>query len=135
MTNSLQTHITQAYKSGDKVRLQALQMIKSALEKNSKGPNKPSIQVLMELIKQYEKSIEAFNKALAFTAAEKEQAELDIIKSYLPHEDPRDVEKYIYEVIDRMGATIKDTKKVLEEVNKRYVTATGALVSHILKTK
>lgn len=81
--------MVQAMKAKQEARLSALRMIKTALKKHEVDSMKPldeatELQVMSTLLKQRKESIEMFRKANRLELAEKEEAELKIIESYLP---------------------------------------------------
>jgi uncharacterized protein YqeY len=76
-------------KTKDETRLGTLRMIKSALKKHEVDSMKPldeatEMQVMNTLIKQRRESAEMFRKGGRPELAEKEEAELRLIESYLP---------------------------------------------------
>jgi uncharacterized protein YqeY len=78
-----------AMKSKEEARLSALRMMKAALKKHEidamKALDEPTeIQVLSTMIKQRRESSEAFRKGNRPELADKEDAELKLIESYMP---------------------------------------------------
>jgi len=78
-----------AMKSKDEARLSAVRMIKTALKKLEVDSMKPldeatEMQVLNSLIKQRTESAEMFRKGGRPEMADKEEAELTLIESYMP---------------------------------------------------
>ena len=78
-----------AMKSKEEARLGALRMIKAALKKHEIDSMKPldensELQVLNTLIKQRRESADMFRKGNRVELAEKEEAELKLIESYMP---------------------------------------------------
>ena len=78
-----------AMKSKEEARLGALRMIKTALKKLEVDSMKPldentELQVLNTLIKQRRESADMFRKGNRPELAEKEEAELKLIESYMP---------------------------------------------------
>ena len=81
--------MTQAMKARDEARLGALRMIKTALKKHEVDSMKPldetaEMQVLKSLVKQRLEAAEMFRKGGRPELAEKEDAELRLIETYLP---------------------------------------------------
>ena len=81
--------MTQAMKARDLDRLGALRMIKTALKKQEVDSMKPldepaEMQILKSLVKQRQEAAELFRQAGRPELAEKEEAELRLIESYLP---------------------------------------------------
>ena len=76
-------------KGREEVRLDALRMIKTALKKHEVDSMKPldeatELQVLNTLVKQHHESAEMFRKGNRPELADKEDAELKVIESYMP---------------------------------------------------
>ena len=90
LIEQLSKDIVAGMKAKDELRLGALRMVKTALQKEiSVDPSKPLTeaqeqQVLKSLVKQRMDSIEMFRKAGREEMAVKEEAEKAIIESYLP---------------------------------------------------
>jgi uncharacterized protein YqeY len=85
----IQEDMTAAMKSGEQSRLDALRMIKAALMKYKVDTMKPldeaaELQILGTLIKQRRESADMFRKGNRSELAEKEEAELKLIESYMP---------------------------------------------------
>ena len=76
-------------KGREEVRLDALRMVKAALQKHQVDTMKPldtqsELQVLNMLIKQRRESADMFRKGGRPELADKEEAELKLIESYMP---------------------------------------------------
>ena len=76
-------------KARDEVRLSAIRMMKTALKKHEVDTMKPldeatELQVMKSMVKQRRESIEMFRKGGREELAEKEEAELKIVESYMP---------------------------------------------------
>jgi uncharacterized protein YqeY len=89
LLDRIQKDIVDAMKAKEAVRLDAIRMIKSALKKHEIDSMKPldeatEMQVLNTLVKQRRDSIEMFRKGNREELAQKEEAELKIVESYLP---------------------------------------------------
>ncbi len=81
--------MTAAMKGREEARLDALRMIKTALKKHEIDSMKPldestELQILNTLIKQRKESSEMFRKGNRPELADKEDAELKLIESYMP---------------------------------------------------
>lgn len=81
--------MTQAMKARDQDRLGALRMIKTALKKHEVNSMKPldepaEMQIMKSLVKQRQEAAELFRQGGRPELAEKEEAELRLIESYLP---------------------------------------------------
>jgi len=83
--------MTQAMRARDEARLGALRMILAALKKQAVDSMRPldeaaEMQVLKSLAKQRAEAAEMFRKGGRPELAEKEEAELRLVESYLPAE-------------------------------------------------
>jgi uncharacterized protein YqeY len=81
--------MTQAMKAREEARLGALRMVKAALKKHEIDAMKPldeatEMQILKMLVKQRNEAAEMFRKGGRPELAEKEEAELRLIESFLP---------------------------------------------------
>ena len=81
--------MTQAMKARDQDRLGALRMIKTALKKLEVDSMKPldesaEMQIMKSLVKQRQEAAEMFRQGGRPELAEKEEAELRLIETYLP---------------------------------------------------
>jgi hypothetical protein len=89
LLDKVQKDIIDAMKAKDEMRLGALRMIKSALQKHQIDSMKPlneaaELQVMSTLLKQRRESADLFRKGGREELAAKEEAEIKIIDSYLP---------------------------------------------------
>jgi hypothetical protein len=103
--------MTAAMKAGEQSRLDALRMIKAALMKYKvdamKAPDETAeIQILTTLMKQRREAADMFRKGNRAELADKEEAELMLIESYMPAA-PTDaeIEDAIAVAIGETGAT------------------------------
>ena len=137
-------HMTAAMRARDQLRLSTLRMVKAALknkEVDKRGPltHAEAMQVLSTLIKQRHDSIEQFRKGGRPELADKEEAEIGIIESYLPRAvGEEEIAGAVRAVIGEMGApTMKDMGIVMKNVMGRFQAAgtrvDGKTVSEIVK--
>jgi uncharacterized protein YqeY len=89
LLDRLQKDMTEAMKARDEDRLNALRLVKTALKKHEIDSMKPldertEQQVLNTLIKQRREAAEMFRKGGRPEQADKEEAELRLIESYMP---------------------------------------------------
>lgn len=85
----VEQHMREAMKAREEARLSALRMIKTALIKHRADIARPldekaELQVLNMLVKQRKEAAEMFRKGGRADLAEKEEAELRLIESYMP---------------------------------------------------
>src|SRR5215471_17029485 len=96
LLDRIQSDMTAAMKARDEARLSAIRMIKTALKKHEIDSMKPldeatELQVLNTLIKQRREAADMFRKGGRPELADKEEAELKLVESYMPAA-PRDTE-------------------------------------------
>lgn len=89
LLDQIQHDMVAAMKGREEVRLDALRMVKAALQKHQIDTMKPldpqsELQVLNMLIKQRRESADMFRKGGRPELADKEEAELKLIESYMP---------------------------------------------------
>ena len=144
---SLQDQVTKAIadamRAKDHTRLDALRMLKAALvnrevEKARALDEAESLQVVVGLIKQRRESIRLFREGKRQDLVEKEEAELQILLSYLPPPfSQTEVEILIDQVIGESQATgPKDHGKVMKAAMAKIAgRAEGKAVSEIVKQK
>ena len=89
LLDRIQKDMTAAMKASDQLRLNALRLIKAALMKHKVDTMKPldeqsELQILTTLIKQRREAAEMFRKGNRAELADKEEAELKLIESYMP---------------------------------------------------
>ncbi|HLG95627.1 MAG TPA: GatB/YqeY domain-containing protein [Bryobacteraceae bacterium] len=89
LLDRIQSDMTAAMRAKDEARLGAIRLIKAALKKHEIDSMKPldentELQVLNTLIKQRRESADMFRKGGRPELAEKEEAELKLIESYMP---------------------------------------------------
>jgi len=88
LVDQIQKDMVSAMKSKDG-SLDALRMIKAALQKHAIDSMKPldeaaELQILTTLVKQHRESADMFRKGNRPELADKEEAELKLIESYMP---------------------------------------------------
>lgn len=89
LLDRIQSDMVAAMKSHEELRLGALRMLKTALKKHEIDSMKPlddasELQVLNTLVKQRHESADLFRKGGRTELAEKEEAEIKVIESYMP---------------------------------------------------
>lgn len=144
LTEQIQKDLVEAMKSRNEARLSCLRMMKTALknraiEKMAPLDEKESLQVLSTLIKQRKDSVEQFRKGGRNEMADKEQAEIVLIESYMPKAASEDeIISGVRAVISEMGApTMKDMGTVMKNVMGRFqgagIRVDGKQVSETVK--
>ena len=103
--------MVEAMKARDEARLSSLRMMKAALKKHEVDAMKPlddvaEMQILKSLVKQRTEAAEAFRKAGREESAAKEEAERQLIESYLPAgATEAEIETAINEALSETGVT------------------------------
>lgn len=111
LLDRIQKDLVAAMKSKDELRLEAIRMIKAALKKHEVDSMKPldetsELQILNTLVKQRRESAEMFRKGGRPELAEKEEAELKLIESYMPSApSEEETEQAIQAAITETGVT------------------------------
>jgi uncharacterized protein len=89
LLDRIQSEMVAAMKARAEDRLNALRLIKTALKKHEVDSMKPldeatELQIMSTLIKQRRESADMFRKGGRAELADKEEAELKLIESYMP---------------------------------------------------
>jgi uncharacterized protein len=144
LEQTLGADIVTAMKAKDATRLTALRMLKSALtnksiEKGRALEGAEELQVVSMLVKQRRDSIDQFTKGGRTDLADKEQAEIVILNTYLPASASDDeIAAAVTAAIAETGATsAKDMGKVMKAVMAGLAgkTVDGKKVSESVKAK
>ena len=116
--------LKEALKRKDQVKADALRLILAALqnaEKEKKGgelKEEEFHEVLSRLVKQRRESIDMYREGDREELAQKEEAELKVVQSYLPEQISEDeVKKLAQEAVEKVGASSpKEMGKVMAEL-------------------
>lgn len=144
LEKTLGADIVTAMKAKDPARLTALRMLKTALtnksiEKGRALDHAEELQVVSTLVKQRRDSIEQFTKGGRQDLADKEQAEIVILNTYLPAAaSDDDIAAAVAKAIAETGASsAKDMGKVMKATMAALAgkTADGKKVSEAVKAK
>ena len=136
--------LTAAMKAQDAPRTSTLRMVKAAMmnrqiEKGSELDDDDLQKLLRSLVKQRRDSIEQYEKAGRTELVAKEQAEIDVIETYLPQAaSTEEIEQAVAAAIAETGATsIKDMGKVMKAAQAALAgkNADGKSVSEIVKAR
>ena len=136
--------LTSAMKAQDAARTSTLRMVKAAMmnrqiEKGGELDDDDMQKLLRSLVKQRRDSIEQYEKAGRDELVAKEQAEVEVIETYLPqaasHEE---IEQAVSAAIAETGASsMKDMGKVMKAAQAGLAgkNADGKILSEIVKAK
>jgi len=89
LLDRIQSDMVAAMKAKEEARLNAIRLIKTALKKHEVDSMKPldeasELQILSTIIKQRREAADMFRKGDRPELAEKEEAELKLVESYMP---------------------------------------------------
>lgn len=144
LEKTLTADIVTAMKAKDQIRLTALRMLKTALtnkgiEKGRELEEAEELQVVSTLVKQRKDAIDQFTRGGRQDLADKEQAEIEILNTYLPASASDDeIEAAVKKAIVESGATsAKDMGKVMKAAMAGLAgkTVDGKKVSETVKAK
>ena len=134
----------EAMKARDTLRTQTVSFLRSEMKYFAIDKKKDLLDdcdvlvVIKKLIKQRQDSIQQFEKGNRMDLVNKERAELDILKAYLPEEmSEQELIKIVDEAVLGMGViTVKDMGRVMKEVMaKTQGRADNKMVSDIVRKK
>jgi uncharacterized protein len=144
LIDTLSRQIAEAMRAKDQVRLGALRMAKAALmnrevEKGRGLEEAEALQVMASLIKQRRDSIEQFRRGAREDLARKEEAEIEVLQTFLPPPvEAGDIERLVDEAIAETGAsTAKDMGRVMKAVMPKFAGASvdGKAVNETVRRK
>jgi uncharacterized protein len=111
LLDRIQTDMVAAMRAKEEMRLNAIRMIKAALKKHEVDSMKPldeatELQILGTLIKQRREAADMFRKGDRAELADKEEAELKLIESYMPAApSEQEIDDAIAAAMSETGAT------------------------------
>ncbi len=133
-----------AMKNRDELKKSVLNFLRAEMlnvaiaKKKNKLEDEETIAVIRKQIKARQDSIEQFIKGGRQDLADKEQKEMEILKSYLPPElSSEEIKKMVEEVVTALGAQgLKDMGKVMKEVTVKIAgRADSKIVSDLVRTR
>jgi len=144
LSKQIVADLTTAMKAQDAARTSTLRMVKAAMmnrqiEKGSELDDDDMQKLMRSLVKQRRDSIEQYEKAGRQELVDKEQAEIDVIETYLPKAaSQEEIEQVVAAVIAETGASsIKDMGKVMKAAQAALAgkNADGRVVSEVVKAR
>lgn len=121
LAEQIEKDLVASLKAKEELKLSVLRMAKAALMNKKVELGKPvgdseAIAVLRLLLKQRHDSVEAFRKGGREEAAQKEEAEIEILEAYMPSAaSDADIDAAIAAALAESGATsAKDFGKVMK---------------------
>ena len=132
-----------AMKTNDKLRLSTIRMIRSAsknkeIELRKKLDDEDVLRVIQGMVRKGEESVEQFQAGGRTDLVEKEQTEIEILKSFLPQ--PISQEE-ILRIIDQsieetQASSLKDLGKVMKSVMPKLGgKADGKLINQLVRER
>jgi uncharacterized protein YqeY len=144
LSKQIVSDLTAAMKAQDAGRTSTLRMVKAAMmnrqiEKGGELDDDDMQKLLRSLVKQRRDSIEQYEKAGRQELVDKEQAEIDVIETYLPQAASQaEIEAAVAAAIAETGASsMKDMGKVMKAAQAALAgkNADGKMVSEVVKSK
>lgn len=138
------TDLTASMKAQDSARTSTLRMVKAGIvnreiEKGGELDDDELAKLLRSMVKQRKDSVEQFEKAGRPELAAKEQAEIEVIETYLPQSASQDeIDQAVAAAIAETGAaSLKDMGKVMKAAQAALAgkNADGRAVSESVKAK
>jgi len=127
LTEQIRADLTESMKARTAERTSTLRMVQAALKNEQINvghelSDEEALSVIRKGIKQRQDSVEQYTKGNRPELAAKEQAEIDILKSYMPPElSDAELESGLRDIIASTGAqSKKDMGKVMKEATARY---------------
>ena len=121
IVDQVEKDLPAALKAQEVLKLSVLRMMKAALKNKQVELGKPpddaqAVAVLRTLVKQRQESVEAFRQGRRLDLAEKEEAEIKIVESYLPATaSDEEIDAAVAAAIAETGAAgPKDLGKVMK---------------------
>jgi len=134
----IQADTREAMKGGDKPRVSTLRMLASALQSNQKEGDGDATAVLSRERKKRIEAADAFREAGRAEQADAEQAEAELISTYLPEQiSDEELTAIVDEAVSSSGASsVKDMGRVMGAVMPKVKgRADGNRVSAAVKEK
>ncbi len=143
LEEKLVEEMKQAMKANDKVRLSTIRMIRSSLknkeiELRRKLEEEDVIKVIQGMVRKGEESLEQFQAGGRMDLVEKEGAEIEILKSFLPQPlSEEEIVRVIDETIrETQASSLKDLGKVMKAViPKLGGKADGKVINQLVKAR
>jgi hypothetical protein len=136
LADQVKNDLTAAMKAGEKTRVGTLRLVLSELQKDAKEGKGDELAVLRRERKRRQESARAFRDGGRDDLADAEEAEQELIETYLPAElDDAELERLVAEAIAESGAeSPRDMGKVMPvAMGKVAGRADGRRVSEKVK--
>jgi uncharacterized protein YqeY len=127
LTEQIRADLTESMKARTAERTSTLRMLQSALKNEQINvghelSDEEAMAIIRKGIKQRHESVEQFTRGNRPELAAKEQAEMEILRAYMPPElSDAELESGLREIVASTGAqSKKDMGKVMKEATARY---------------
>jgi uncharacterized protein YqeY len=127
LSEKIRADLTAAMKAQEKDRLSTLRMLQAAIKNEQINAghelsDDEALSVIRKAVKQRQDSIEQYTSAGRTELADKERAEMELLRTYLPPElSDSELEEGLREIIAATGAqSKKDLGKVMKEATARF---------------
>lgn len=127
LADKIRADLTESMKARDAARTSTLRMLQASIKNDQidKGHDLTDEEVqavLHRAVKQRQDSIEQYTKGNRKDLADKEAAELEMLRAYLPEQfSEEDTERIIREIVAEIGAeSKKDSGRVMKEIMARH---------------
>ena len=144
MIERLSDDLKLAMKARDQLRMDAIRMVKAALQ-NKEIELKKALdeaemsRVLLTLVKQRKESVEQYQKGKRDDLADKELKEIAIIEAYLPKAlSQEEIVKIVEDAVREAGpVTMKDMGKIMKAVTAKLAgqAVDGKQLSDLVRLK
>jgi uncharacterized protein YqeY len=143
LEEKLLEEMKQAMKTNDKIRLSTIRMIRSSsknkeIELRRKLEDEDILKVIQGMVRKGEESLEQFRAGGRADLVEKEKAEIEILKSFLPQPiSQEEILKIIDETLqETQASSLKDLGKVMKAVMPRLGgKADGKVINQLVKER
>ena len=144
LKDKIQEDLKQAMKARDELRLSVIRMLKSAIQYHEiqkggagyEATDEDVIEVIGREVKKRNEAIELYKKGGREELAQKEEKELEILKTYLPEQMPEDeIRSLVKEALEQTGASsMSDMGKVMDALMPKVKgKADATLVSTLVR--
>lgn len=143
LQDRLLAEMNKAAKARDRIKLSTIRLIRSAvknkeIEKRRSLEDEGILRVISIMIRQRDESIQQFRRGGREDLVEKEEAEIGILRSFLPGQfSEEQIKKLIDEVLKETKATtFKDMGKIMQTLMPKIAgRADGAKVNRMVMDK
>ncbi|MFP4485587.1 MAG: GatB/YqeY domain-containing protein [Campylobacterales bacterium] len=141
LKNRINSEVKEAMKNKDAQKRDALRMLTSAIkqvevDERKELKDEDVVKIIQKAIKQREDAATQYREGGREELASKEEAEIEIFKTYLPAQlSDKELEEKLKSIIDSVGATsMKDMGKIMGVATKEIgSSADGKRINMVVK--